>query len=59
MYEFVCDRVIPGCFHKETAKTMEEAREKARQHLREHHRLETLEDSQQVKIDMAILGIHR
>ena len=59
MYEFVCDRVIPGCFHKETAQTQKEAREKARQHLKEHHSWESIDDSQQLKIDMAIMGIHR
>ncbi len=59
MYEFVCDRIIPGCTHKETAATEEEAKEKGRRHLVEHHRMESLDDSQQIRIDMAIVGIHR
>ena len=29
MYEFICDRLIPGCTHTETAETEEEARKKA------------------------------
>jgi predicted small metal-binding protein len=59
MYEFVCDRIIPGCNHTETAATEEEARLKARQHLKDHHGMESLDDSQRIRIDMAILGIHR
>ena len=59
MYEFICDRLIPGCTHTETAETKEEAKKKARQHLTDHHRFETMDDSQQIKIDMAIMGIHR
>ena len=58
-YEFMCDRVIPGCKHTETAATEEEARAKARKHLEDHHRFETLDDSQRIRIDMAIVGIHR
>ena len=59
MYEFICDRVIPGCSHTETAQTEEEARKLARRHLEDHHRFETIDSSQQIKIDMAIMGIHR
>lgn len=58
MYEFVCDRIIPGCTHKEKAETEEEAREKARRHLADHHRREEL-NHQAINIDMAIVGIHR
>jgi predicted small metal-binding protein len=58
MYEFVCDRIIPGCSHKETAGTEDEARKKGRQHLEDHHRMET-GDSQRIGIDIAIAGLHR
>lgn len=37
MFEFVCDRLIPGCSHRETGDTPEAVREKALIHLREHH----------------------
>ena len=58
MYEFVCDRIIPGCTHTETAETQEKAREKAEKHLRDHHQRDEL-NHQAINIDMAIVGIHR
>ena len=58
-YEFVCDRIIPGCTHVETAETEKEVQEKAREHMRDHHRWETLDHSETTRINMAVIGIHR
>ncbi len=58
LYEFVCDRIIPGCTHTETTESLERAREKAEEHFREHHPLEDL-SAYTVPINMAIVGIHR
>lgn len=58
VYEFVCDRIIPGCTHTETAESLEAAREKAEKHLREHHQREAL-DHKGIDIDMAMIEIHR
>ena len=43
MFEFICDKVIPGCTHKETGDTPERVREKALQHLHEHHDMSYLD----------------
>ena len=59
MYEFLCDRVIPGCTHTERAETEQDAKQAALKHLYEHHGIAELDDQQRVKIDMAIVGIHR
>lgn len=37
MYEFVCDRIIPGCNYTERGERRAELEDKARQHLLEHH----------------------
>ena len=37
VYEYVCDRVIPGCEHRIRGDTPEAVQERARQHLHEHH----------------------
>lgn len=37
MYEFVCERIIPGCTVREKGDTPEALREKAIAHLHEHH----------------------
>lgn len=38
------DRIIPGCSHKEKGDTPEAVREKAVDHLRQHHDLAYIED---------------
>lgn len=43
MFEFVCDHIVPGCTHKETGDTPERVREKAVEHLHEHHGMEYLD----------------
>jgi predicted small metal-binding protein len=59
VYEFVCDRMIPGCTYTETSETEKEARKNARRHLEDHHRMEVLDDSTNARINMAVIGIHR
>ncbi|MFO7700334.1 MAG: DUF1059 domain-containing protein [Acidimicrobiia bacterium] len=44
MFTFVCERLIPGCTHEETAESRAEAREKAIEHLEGYHRMESLND---------------
>jgi predicted small metal-binding protein len=38
VYEFICERVIPGCTHKERGPNREEVHEKAMEHMRDHHK---------------------
>ena len=59
VYEFVCDRMIPGSTYTETSETEKEARQKARRHLEDHHRMEGLDDCTNARINMAVIGIHR
>lgn len=56
MFEFVCDRVIPGCTHRETGDTPEAVREKALAHLHDHHGMDYIDEPVQAKITAAILG---
>lgn len=44
MFTFVCERLIPGCTHEDTAESRAEAREKAIEHLAGYHRMEYLND---------------
>jgi predicted small metal-binding protein len=55
MFEFICDRVIPGCEHKETGDTAERTREKAIAHLRGHHHMDYIDDPTLLKVGNAIL----
>ena len=43
MFEFICDKVIPGCEHKETGNTEERTRELAIEHLREKHHMDYID----------------
>jgi predicted small metal-binding protein len=38
VYEFLCERIIPGCKHRETGEDREDVLERALEHMREHHR---------------------
>lgn len=58
MFEFICDRVIPGCEHKETGDTPERVREQAVVHLREHHDMAYLDEPIQQRLSRAILPVH-
>ena len=57
MYEFVCDRLIPGCDHRETGDTPEAVREKAMKHLHEHHGMEYIDGDTSAKLDLVIVPI--
>lgn len=37
VYEFICERVIPGCTHQERGSNQEEVHERAMEHMRDHH----------------------
>jgi predicted small metal-binding protein len=37
VYEFLCEKVIPGCTHRETGEDREVVLENALEHMREHH----------------------
>ena len=40
MFEFVCDRIIPGCTHEDRDESREQLLERATAHLKEHHNLD-------------------
>ena len=44
VFEFVCDRIIPGCTHEDRDKSKEQLLERAAAHLREHHNLDHHQD---------------
>lgn len=43
MFEFVCDRIIPGCSYTERGDTEEKLLEQAMDHLRERHNMEYID----------------
>lgn len=51
MYEFMCDRIIPGCTHKERGDTPEAVREKAIKHLHEGHGMEYIDEDLMAKVN--------
>ncbi len=57
MFEFICDRVIPGCEHKETGDTAERVHEKAIAHLHEHHDLSYIDEPTQARVSRAIIHV--
>ncbi len=59
MYEFVCDRIIPGCTHKERGDTPEAVREKAITHLREGHGVDSIDDDLITKINQNAIALMR
>ncbi len=38
VYEFFCERVIPGCTHKERGPNRDEVHERAMEHMSDHHK---------------------
>jgi len=48
MFEFICDRVVPGCSHRDRADTEGGVRARALEHLRKHHG-EFLDDDARAK----------
>jgi predicted small metal-binding protein len=55
MFEYVCDRVIPGCTSKERGDTKDAAREAARLHLAQHHGMDHMDAQVWSKVDVAIM----
>jgi hypothetical protein len=53
----VCDRLIPGCSHRETGDTPEAVREKALKHLHEHHDMEYLDAGTSSQVDSLIVPL--
>ena len=58
MFEYVCDRLIPRCSHRDTGETPEAVREKALKHLHEHHDMEYLDGKTSTTIDSLIVQTH-
>jgi predicted small metal-binding protein len=57
MFEFDCDRLIPGCDYKVQAETEEELHELAKDHLHEHHDVEYADDESWLIISRAVIPI--
>jgi predicted small metal-binding protein len=57
MFEFVCEHIVPGCSAKERGDTPEAAREKALQHLREHHDMSYIDADLSERIGRAIVRL--
>ena len=57
MYEYICDRIIPGCTCKETGDTPEAVREKAVQHLHEHHGMDYIDNPQFPNVSVAVMKV--
>jgi predicted small metal-binding protein len=55
MFEYVCDRFIPGCSHRETGDTPAAVREKALEHLHQHHGMEYLDGEAASQVDSLIV----
>jgi predicted small metal-binding protein len=54
VFEFICDRIVPGCTHKETGDTPEAVREKAVQHLHDHHGMDYIDNPGARDLEMGI-----
>lgn len=44
MFEYLCERIIPGCSHEDRDKSEEELLRRVDNHLREHHNLDHPDD---------------
>ncbi len=55
--ECICDHMSPGCPHKEVSDTQKAAREKALAHTSTNTTVESLDDSQAPRVDMAISSL--
>jgi predicted small metal-binding protein len=44
MFEFVCDRIIPGCTHVERGDTREKVLEQGLDHLRRDHDMDYIDE---------------
>jgi predicted small metal-binding protein len=45
VFEFVCERIIPGCSHVDRGDTREKLLEQAMDHMREHHDMDYIDKS--------------
>jgi predicted small metal-binding protein len=59
MFEYVCDKLIPGCEHTLEAVTEVELHELAKHHLREHHDIEYADEQGWLMISKAVIPIVR
>ena len=55
MYEFVCDRIIPGCDFKARAETHEKMKAKAVEHMRESHEMTDLDKDVLERLNQAAI----
>ena len=56
MFEFVCERLIPGCTSKEQGDTREKAIAKAERHMQDHHDRMSSSDLR-AEIDLAVFRL--
>lgn len=54
MYEFVCNHIIPGCTTTLDADTEEEVRDKAIEHMKKHHGMDSDDDERLLQVKTAI-----
>lgn len=59
VYEFLCERVIPGCTHRERGPNREKVHERALEHMREHHKDDPVEETRDRVIGDAMIFIPR
>jgi predicted small metal-binding protein len=55
MYEFVCIKIIPGCTYQEKGDTPEAIRERAVEHLHEHHGMDYIDNPQFPDVSLAVV----
>lgn len=56
-YEYVCDKVNPGCKHRHIGDTREAVREEAIAHLEGHHGMQYIDSPMRHEVDRAILPL--
>ena len=56
MFEFVCEKLVPGCTTKEQADTQDEARAKGERHMVDHHDRMSGSDLR-AEVDIAVLRL--
>lgn len=57
MFQFVCERLVPGCDYKSKQLTEEESHEIAKDHLHERHQIEYVDDDAWETIARAVMPI--
>lgn len=56
MFEFVCEKLVPGCTTKERADTRDDAVAKAERHMMDHHDRMSGSDLR-AEVDIAVLRL--